>query len=102
MNKAQQVTLLSVTFCILFLLAATIIPMPQLITYERSNIVSKGIYWRGFGEAGQLLDAHASFVKVDKATNNLHVCHRFEHGEMCQHYRVIETQGLSAVIRHLL
>ncbi|GAA0353114.1 hypothetical protein GCM10009092_16820 [Bowmanella denitrificans] len=102
MNKAQHLTFISVTLCILLLLAATLIPMPQLITYERANIVSKSIYWQGFGESGQLLDANASFVKIDKDTNNLHVCHRFERGDTCQQYRVIETQGLTAVIRHLL
>lgn len=101
MNKAQYVTLTLVTFSIL-LLAVTLVPMPQLLTYERANIVSKGIYWPGFHGKGQLLDAHASFVKVDQKTNNLHVCHSFKHGETCQHYRVMETQGMRAVILHLL
>ncbi|MDF2178235.1 hypothetical protein P2G88_08215 [Aliiglaciecola sp. CAU 1673] len=76
--------------------------MPQLITYERANVVSKSVYWRGFGESGMLLDADASFVKIDPATQYLHVCHQFEDVGSCQQYRILHSEGPLAVVRHLL
>ena len=100
MTKTQTLTGISLIFSLL--LFFTLVPMPQLVTYERSNVVSKGVYWRGLGESGMLLDANASFVKIDPDTQYLHVCYEFENGDSCQQYRVIETQGLVAVIRHLL
>lgn len=84
------------------LVAWIIIPMPQLITYERAQVVSKGVYWRGFGESGQLMDARASYVKIDESTNHLHICYQFENVDSCQQYQILKSQGLFAVISYLL
>ncbi|GAB3034449.1 hypothetical protein [Bowmanella dokdonensis] len=102
MTKTQFRMLAGIGLILFLLVFLMLVPTPKLITYERSNVVSKGVYWRGFGESGMLLDANASFVKIDPSTQYLHVCYEFEKGDSCQQYRVIETQGLLAVIRHLL
>lgn len=78
------------------------IPFPRLITYERSNVVSTGVYWRGFGESGQLLDAQASYVKIDDDTDHLHVCYKFENLDSCQQYQILQSKGLLSVVMHLL
>lgn len=87
---------------ILLLMVAVIVPLPELVTYERANVVSKGVYWRGLGESGRLLDARASFVKIDEDTGYLFVCHDMPSMHACQQYRIIERQGPIAVLSHLL
>jgi hypothetical protein len=84
------------------LITAVLIPMPELVTYERANVVSKGVYWRGLGESGKLLDARASFVKIDEDTGYLFVCHDMPSMNACQQYRIIERQGPIAALSHLL
>lgn len=73
---------------------AVLLPKPQLISYQASGQISKGVYWPGFGESGRLLDANADFVKIDERTKNLHLCYKFEQGDSCHQYDVIKTFGL--------
>ena len=60
---------------ILVLVALAVVPLPKLVTYKHAGGVSSSVYWRGFGEFGQLLDSNAEFVKLDHQTQDLHICH---------------------------
>ena len=77
------------------------IPKPELIKYESANMVSEGVYWDGLGSSGMLFDANASFVKIDKDTNHLHICYGAKETSNCQQYRIIENQGLAGAISRI-
>jgi hypothetical protein len=87
---------------LIFILAAfVIVPLPKLITYQNGQGVSQGVYWRGFGEFGQLLDSTAEFVKLDERTKRLHICHNLSTGVQCQPFKIVEIKGPIAAIPHL-
>lgn len=100
--KSPVIKVILLIALIVLLVTAVFIPMPELVTYERANVVSKGVYWRGLGESGKLLDAKASFVKIDEDTGYLFVCHDLSSMNTCQQYRVIERQGPVVALSHLL
>ncbi|GGD66494.1 hypothetical protein [Lacimicrobium alkaliphilum] len=100
--KSPIIKVLLLLFLMMLLAGVVFVPMPELVTYERANVISKGVYWRGFGESGQLLDARASFVKVDEDTGYLFVCHDMPSVNACQQYRIIERQGPIAALSHIL
>ncbi|WP_141096243.1 hypothetical protein [Lacimicrobium sp. SS2-24] len=99
--KAHLIKISALLLFTLLLVAIVFIPMPELVTYERANIVSKGVYWQGLGDSGKLLDAKASFVKIDNDTGYLFVCHDMPSANTCQQYRIIERQGPIAALSHL-
>ncbi|MBE1298693.1 MAG: hypothetical protein GJ680_02115 [Alteromonadaceae bacterium] len=74
------------------------IPKPQRIKYEYANMVSESTYWDGLGGSGVLFDAKASFVRLDKDTNHLHVCHSVTDTSNCLKYRVIENKGFTGYL----
>ncbi len=83
---------------ILVVLALVFFPKPQRITYEYANLVSEGTYWDGLWGSGVLFDAKASFVRLDKDTNHLHVCYTVKEDNNCLRYRVIENKGFLGYI----
>ncbi|TDF38611.1 hypothetical protein EYS14_13200 [Alteromonadaceae bacterium M269] len=85
----------------LIVVALIIVPLPKLITYKHGNGVSSSIYWRGFGEYGQLLDSNAEFVKLDMQTQHLHICHNLETGIHCQPFKIVEVGGPFSVLSQL-
>lgn len=76
-------------------------PKPQLLQYEKANIVSEAVYWEGFGSSGTLSDANASFVKLDKDTEHLHICYGTPSDiSNCQIYKVVRNKGFVAALIH--
>ena len=94
--------LYSLTILIILLAVALIIvPLPKLITYNQGQGVSKSVYWRGFGEYGQLLDSNAEYVKLNRDTQRLHICHKLTTGVQCQPFKIVDIQGPIAALSHL-
>jgi hypothetical protein len=85
---------------ILIIVALIVVPLPKLITYQQGQGVSKSVFWRGFGEFGQLLDSTADFVKLDEQTQHLHICHSLSTGVQCQPFKVVQIQGPIAALSH--
>ena len=78
-------------------------PKPQLLQNEKANIVSEAVYWEGFGTSGTLSDANASFVKLDKDTDHLHICYGTPSDiSNCQIYKVVRNKGFVAALFHSL
>lgn len=85
-------TLKTIAAAIVFFLLL-IFPKPQQITYRYGNLITESTYWNGLGGSGVLFDAQAEFVKLDTATDNLHVCYSLKDEGSCITYRVIENKG---------
>jgi cell shape-determining protein MreC len=100
MNKAKWSLYALMTLLIVVTVALVIVPLPKLITYKQGQGVSQSVYWRGFGEFGQLLDSTAEFVKLDDRTQHLHICHRLSTGVQCQPFKIVEIEGPIAVLSH--
>ena len=83
---------------VIMLAAVIMIPKPQLISYQAADQISQGVYWPGITSSGRFLDSNADFVKIDATTNNLHLCYRFEQGDSCQQYEIIQSHGLFETI----
>lgn len=91
LSKPQYIWL-AISFVAIFAFIAT--PKPQLLQYEKANIVSEAIYWEGFGNSGVLSDANASFVKLDTDTDHLHICYGTPSDiSNCQIYKVVRNKG---------
>lgn len=82
---------------------AIVLPKPQLLRYEKANIVSEAVYWEGFGASGVLSDADASFVTLDSDTDHLHICYGTPSDiRNCQIYQVVENKGFISALVFLL
>lgn len=86
---------------VIVIVCAQIIIAPQLVTYQSGDQNITSIYWHGLDGRGHLTDTEESFVRLDNATNNLHLCYSFEEVENCQEFNVVETQGTFAVLKRL-
>jgi hypothetical protein len=100
-NKAKLGLYALMTLLTVLIVALTVVPLPKLISYKQGQGIVKSVYWRGFGEFGQLLDSNAEFVKLDEHTQRLHICHRLSSGVQCQPFKVVSIQGPFATLPHL-
>ncbi|WP_199609408.1 hypothetical protein [Flocculibacter collagenilyticus] len=76
-----------------------IIPKPQVLVYEKLNMVSESIYWPGFTkEQAIMLDTNQQVI-IDEQLNIIYFCYRGENKQNCQKYTLIERKGMFAAAK---
>ncbi|CAM4322235.1 hypothetical protein [Pseudoalteromonas ostreae] len=82
--------------------AILIIPKPQLLTYEKSGLVTQSVYWPGlFGYGAMLFDSNLQ-PNADLARNSLYLCQNNKQPDTCQKYRVTEQAGFFSALQKLI
>ncbi len=82
----------------ILLLIFVLAPKPSLLTYKKSAMVSKSIYWPGlFANKPKLLDS-TLHPRLDKHRRTLYLCVDLQQPQSCQKYHVIAEEGLFSVL----
>ncbi|AOT09258.1 hypothetical protein [Pseudoalteromonas luteoviolacea] len=82
-------------------LIAILFPKPQLITYQKLNMVTQSVYWPGLpGVKPVLFDSILQPIKASER-NTLYLCQDVSKPATCQKYAILETHGFIAAVKHL-
>jgi hypothetical protein len=85
---------------ILFFIGTLLIllPKPQLLSYQKFDVVGTSIYWPGFlNFPAALLDSHL-VLKGDIEQGKIFLCDKVNKNIGCQKYQIVEQQGVFDVI----
>lgn len=90
-------------FFAVLLVAAIIVPKPQLIVYKKLNLVSRSIYLPGwFGAPGKFLDSSQRVI-INKPLNLIYLCFSIKQPkEQCNRYLFIEQKGMVPALNYYL
>lgn len=79
-------------------LAALIIPKPQLISYQKLNVVGTSIYWPGFlGLPATIFDSDLTLAgEIEQG--KIFLCDNINQNVGCHKYQVVKQEGFISVI----
>lgn len=80
---------------------ALIIPKPQLISYQKLNVVGTSIYWPGFlGLPATIFDSDLS-LSGEIEQGKIFLCDNINQNVGCHKYQVVKQEGFISVILSL-
>ncbi|KZN62746.1 hypothetical protein N473_19160 [Pseudoalteromonas luteoviolacea CPMOR-1] len=83
-------------------LIAILFPKPQLITYQKLNMVTQSVYWPGLpGIKPILFDSILQPIKASERST-LYLCQDVSKPSTCQKYAILENHGFIAALKHLI
>lgn len=95
-KRGIKLTMLFIFAILLFILV--LISKPSLLTYKKSSMVSKSVYWPGiFANKPKLLDS-TLHPRLDKHRRTLYLCVDLQQPQSCQKYHVLVEEGLFSVL----
>ena len=102
MSVVKKLLVGLVTLLLLATIVTWFVTSPMVIHYDSGEVETRSVYYTGLDGNGHLLDANASFARIDEQTNRLHICLEAGLRENCQSYAIIRTEGILGVIALLL
>lgn len=82
-------------------IAALIIPKPQMISYQKLNVVGTSIYWPGFlGLPATILDSDLTLAgEIEQG--KIYLCDNINQNVGCHKYQIVKQEGFISVLTHL-
>ena len=91
------------TVILVFIIGLLILfPKPQLITYQKFDVVTTSIYWPGFLNFPAKLFDSELVIKGDIEQGKIFLCDNRNKSIGCQKYQIIERKGVIDVVTFLL
>ncbi|WP_372766889.1 hypothetical protein [Pseudoalteromonas sp.] len=98
-SKSKKVVWITIAFVAF---AALIIPKPQMISYQKLNVVGTSIYWPGFlGLPATILDSDLTLAG-DIEQGKIYLCDNINQNVGCHKYQIVKQEGFISVISHLI